>query len=95
MSDGLIEKMCEAHWNCFEQGGGDYAWKKLKESTRIDCLAEMRSALAILAKPENITFEMVDALTGTLNWMRCAEYGDMRSVPEAIAASIQSLLNTD
>lgn len=51
--------------------------------------------LAILAKPENITPEMVNALIENLDWMRCAEYGDMRSVKDAIAASIASLLKTE
>lgn len=95
VSDDLIEKMCREMWNA-QPANQVYRWDThtMHEPAEAEDFRKMiRLGLAILSKPENITPEMVNALNNNLDWMRCAEYGDMRSAPKALSAAISSLLN--
>jgi hypothetical protein len=89
MSDELIEKMCEA------QHSGSGVWLGYGLAYRRVQIDRMRCALAVLAKPENISVAAGREACITLMEERKKNEPLYVAERKAIAASIQSLLKTD
>ena len=105
MSDELIEKMCEVHWDTLAPGQERFdevqgrRWRDQDEQTRIDFRYTMRASLAILSKPENISWPMRKALWDALDLDRYSSikfnFSDAESdvlLNQGIAAAIGSLI---
>lgn len=83
----LIEKMCEAHWNELERV---CSWQTLASEDGYEAdrsRKAMRAALAILAKPENITNSACEAF-----WPALGGAQTNACLKEAIAAAIKEML---
>lgn len=106
MSD-VIEKMCEAHWNEMHCDG--WSWREIVDGLAgnnddvrrqmqdhaSDLSAAMRSAIAILSKPENISDEMLQDFFGAIfdeGGILDATLISKEAYRKAISASIKAML---
>jgi cobalamin biosynthesis Mg chelatase CobN len=93
--NGLIDRMCAAVDELdYDDKNGDEPFDKWPERWKDEKRKQMRAALAILAKPENVSDEMRDEACQAIFGFKPGNYDHQERVRKAIAASIQSILKT-